>query len=185
MRDDVSAPLSDIEDRVPHGLAGPWQLGTLFHVFSRYPRRPEAVRIDRLASVLRHGLIPPALDPQGRVISDLRLQVTGCSRPYDSIVFLHEFGGDSALYLPRTPDTICCFVDRSVPIIRPQPLQPNWVVLCRDEVYVDRVISPQQLIGIAVAPQVAKAVCEELEPEFRRLALPLYDFSGRVQWLPK
>src|SRR5438093_954812 len=36
-----------------------WQPGVLFHVSSRYPRRPDAARVDRLAGILRTGLVAP------------------------------------------------------------------------------------------------------------------------------
>jgi hypothetical protein len=185
MSEDVRGAARTAEDRARDRLTTLWQPGMLFHLFSRYPRRPGAARIDRLAAVLKRGLIPPALDAQGTVISDWRLQVTGSSRPYDSFVFLHEFGDDSILYLPQSSDTICCFVDRSAPIVRPEALLPDWDMLCRDEVYADSIISPQQLIGIAVDPEVVQAVYEELATEFHRLALPLYDFSGSVYWPPR
>ena len=61
-----------------------WQPGALFHVASRYPRRAEAKRVDRLAGILRSGLIAPAHAPE--VCSDLHLEVRGTEIPYDSLI---------------------------------------------------------------------------------------------------
>ena len=81
-----------------------WQPGDLFHVFSRYPRKPNVPRIDRLAGVLRKGIVAPASCEDGSVCSDLNLVVTGASVPYDSLVFLHRFGPQALMmrFMPRS-----------------------------------------------------------------------------------
>src|SRR5437764_1120383 len=69
-----------------------WHTGNLFHASSRYPRKPQVARSDRLAGILRNGLIAPAYCQDGSVCSDLHLMVTGTVVPYDSLVFLHRYG---------------------------------------------------------------------------------------------
>jgi hypothetical protein len=76
-----------------------WQAGDLFHMCTRYPRKTKAPRIDRLAGILRTGLVAPGRCKDGSVLSDLNLVVTGCGVPYDSLVFLHRFG--STRHPPR------------------------------------------------------------------------------------
>jgi hypothetical protein len=159
-----------------------WRPGNLFHNFSRYPRDPRAKPIDRLAAVLHKGLVPPALDPTGEVVSDLSLTVEGTARPYDSVVFLHQYGENSWLYRPQDPNTFCCFVDRTIPLLTQKDMEPDWPVLAQDEVYVAGIIPPERLTGIAVAPFVVRDVYGEFQREFTKLALPLYDFSGKVYW---
>ncbi len=60
-----------------------WHSGDLFHVSTRYPRKPNVARVDRLAGILRKGLIAPACCQDGSVYSDLNLVVTGAAVPYD------------------------------------------------------------------------------------------------------
>jgi len=63
--------------------------------------RNEQPKIDRLAGILRNGLVAPGNCQDGTVCSDLHLLVTGASVPYDSLVFLHRMGSRSSIY------TIC------------------------------------------------------------------------------
>src|SRR5947209_3665872 len=46
-----------------------WQHGDLFHMCTRYPRKAKAPRVDRLAGILRGGLIAPACCRDGSVFS--------------------------------------------------------------------------------------------------------------------
>src|SRR5437016_1094753 len=94
-----------------------WNPGDLFHVAARYPRKPGAARVDRLAGILRHGLLAPASCPDGSVRSDLHLVVTGAAVPYDSLVFLHRFGPQSFLYTPEEPGRFAVFVDSALPVL--------------------------------------------------------------------
>jgi hypothetical protein len=57
-----------------------------------YPRKAKAKKIDRLAGILKNGLVAPGCCGDGSVFSDLNLTVTGCDVPHDSLVFLHRFG---------------------------------------------------------------------------------------------
>jgi hypothetical protein len=81
--------------RLKEQRPSPWHSGALFHVSTRYPRKPRAAGVDRLAGILRNGLLAPAYCPDGSVCSDLNLVVTGTAVPYDSLVFLHRFGPQS------------------------------------------------------------------------------------------
>ncbi len=159
-----------------------WQPGDLFHVFSRYPRKTEALQSDRLAGVLRKGIVAPALCEDGSVCSDLNLLVTGLSVPYDSLVFLHRFGPRSGLYTISEPGRQAVFVDPRTSVLTPADMGPDWVVLCRDEVYVRDRIAAQNFIGVAVHPLDADAVRAEFLPDFKRLGIPLYLYDGTAVW---
>src|SRR5262249_3593211 len=68
----VRRPVSRAKERRPTL----WQRGALFHVTTRYPRKARAARVDRLAGILRNGLLAPASCQDGSVFSDLNLLVT-------------------------------------------------------------------------------------------------------------
>jgi hypothetical protein len=161
-----------------------WQPGALFHNCARFPRKPNVPRVDRLAGILRQGLVAPAVCPEGSVCSDLNLTVTGVEVPYDSLVFLHRFGPLSFLYTICQPGHFAVFVDPELPVLAPEAMGPNWVVLCRDEVYVRERVAPEKLTGIAIHPADGEAIISELPGELRRCAIPLYDYQGNVLWPP-
>jgi hypothetical protein len=165
-------------------LASFWQDGALFHSASRYPRRADAKRVDRLALILRKGLIAPACCEDGSVCSDLRITVTGTDVPYDSLVFLHRFGPHSSLYTWGEPGRFMVFVDPAVPVLTPADMGARWVILCQDEVYVRDRIAPERLIGISVHAADASAILRDLQPDFECLRIPLCTFEGDVVWQP-
>jgi hypothetical protein len=162
-----------------------WQLGDLFHATYRYPRRPDAPRVDRLAGILRRGLVAPGCCEEGTVRSDLNIVATGFSVPYDSLIFLHRFEEISYLYTLCDPGRFTVFVDRDIPVRTPQDMGPNWVMLSQDEVYVPERIPREQLIGVAIHPADAASILRELQHEFRRLEIPLYEYDGTVLWPPR
>ena len=170
------------ESRAKQKLKALWQYGDLFHVSARYPRKSDVPRVDRLAGILRSGLLAPAQCQDGSVRSDLQIAVTGSSVAYDSLVFLHRLGAQSHLYTPREPGRFAAFIDPVIPVLTPESLEPNWVVLCQDEVYVRDRIAPEKLIGVAVHPADAESIMKELIDDFRRLEVPLYDYAGNVLW---
>jgi hypothetical protein len=151
---------------------------------TRYPRKPKAPRIDRLAGILRAGLLAPGRCRDGSVLSDLNLLVTGCGVPYDSLVFQHRFGSMSYIYTICEPGRFANFVDPALPVMTPEAMGPNWVVLCMDEVYVSEGVPLEKLTGIAIHPADADSITATLLPEFRRLEIPLYDYDGNVLWPP-
>lgn len=157
-----------------------WQVGDLFHVSDRYPRR--GPRIDRLAGILRSGIVAPARCEGGLVHRNVNVVVTGCSVPYDTLVFLHRFGPQSYLYTICEPGRFAVFVDSALPVLTPKDMGRNWVILCQDEVYVRDRIAAESLIGIAVQPADAESLVDEFAGDFRRLGLPLYDYDGHVLW---
>jgi hypothetical protein len=157
-----------------------WQAGNLFHVSTRYPRMRGAPRIDRLAGILKNGLMAPAQCQDGSVVSDLHIVVTGSPVPYDSLVFLHRFGSRSHLYTLSAPGRFAVFVDPAHPVLTPESFGPNWPELCQDEVYVRNRITLEHLIGIAVHPADVDAILTELTSEFRRAEIPLYDYDGKL-----
>lgn len=161
-----------------------WHLGALFHASTRYPRKPDGPRVDRLAGILRNGLVAPACCRDGSVCSDLRLIVTGTAVPYDSLVFLHRFGPLSAIYTLGEPGRIMVFVDPAIPVLTPEGMGADWVVLCQDEVYVRDRVAPEHLTGVAVDRADADSVTRDLLADFRRLGIPLYDSDGTVLWQP-
>ena len=117
---------------------------------TRYPRKPRAAVVDRLAGILRNGLLAPASCPDGSVCSDLNLVVTGTPVPYDSLVFLHRFGPESFIYTLSGPGRFSVFVDPAIPVLTPEAMGAPWVVLCQDEVYVRDRVAPENLTGVAV-----------------------------------
>jgi hypothetical protein len=159
-----------------------WQLGDLFHVSTRYPRRPDAPRIDRLAGILKRGLVAPAHCRDGLVRSELHLMVTGCSVPYNSLVFLHRFIDLSYIYTLCEPGRFSVFLEPTIPVLTPDAMGPHWVELCQDEVYVRDCVGPEKMIGVAVHPADADSVLQEFLGDFQRLQIPLYDYDGNVLW---
>lgn len=151
---------------------------------TRYPRKPNAARVDRLAGILRNGLIAPASCPDGSVCSDLGLRVTGTDVPYDSLVFLHRFGPQSFIYTISDPGRFAVFLDPALPVLTEEAMGSCWVVLCQDEVYVRDRITPGNVIGVAVHPADTDSVIRELTDDFGRLGIPLYDYDGNVLWQP-
>jgi hypothetical protein len=140
--------------------------------------------VDRLAGILRNGLLAPASCPDGSVCSDLNLVVTGTAVPYDSLIFLHHFGPESFLYTLVEPGRFSVFVDPTIPVLTPEAMGDGWVVLCLDEVYVQDRIAPEDLTGVAVHPADADSVLRDLIADFRRLGIPLYGYDGDVLWEP-
>jgi hypothetical protein len=159
-----------------------WQPGDLFHNFSRYPRKRDVPKTDRLAGILQNGLLAPASRADGSVCSDLNIEFTGAAVAYDSIVFLHRFGERSWLYTMSEPGRMTVFVAPSISVITPDELEPNWAVLCQDEVYVRDGIAAEQLTAVVVHPADAEAVLAEFQSELERLRLPLYLYNGTVVW---
>ncbi|HUG94276.1 MAG TPA: hypothetical protein VML55_25830 [Planctomycetaceae bacterium] len=161
-----------------------WREGVLFHVTRRYPRKPDAARVDRLAGILRHGLLAPAACDDGSVFSDLNLVVTGSSVPYDSLIFLHRFGSVSWIYTICERGRFTVFVDPQFPVLTPEAMGEHWVILSQDEVYVRDRVPLEHLRGVAIHPADADPVLAELGAEFRRAGIPLYDYDGTVLWEP-
>jgi hypothetical protein len=183
-KDPADPPDGTGESRARRKVKTLWQYGDLFHVSTRYPRKHNAPRVERLAGILKRGLVAPARCEDGSVRSDLHIVVTGCRVPYDSLVFLHRFDSPSFLYTICEPGRFAVFIDRDVPVLTPAEMGPNWAVLCLDEVYVSDHIPPEKLIAIAIHPADADSVSREFLADFRRLHLPLYDYDGNVLWPP-
>jgi hypothetical protein len=162
----------------------PWHPGALFHATTRYPRKRRAAMVDRLAGILRNGLLAPASCSDGSVCSDLNLVVTGTAVPYDSLVFLHRFGPESYIYTMSSPGRFSVFVDPGLPVLTPEDMGASWVMLCMDEVYVRHRVAPEDLTGVAVHHADADSVVNDLMADFRRLGIPLYDDEGNVLWEP-
>jgi hypothetical protein len=159
-----------------------WQDGDLFHIFARHPRKETNPRIDRLAGILRTGLVAPARSVDGSVVSDLQLTVLNCAPAYEDFIFLHRFGPKSWLYTMSEPGRFAVFVDPRFPILTPEQMGDAWPDLCQDEVYVRGHVPPESFLGIAVHPTDARSVLADLLGEFERLALPIYDYAGSVLW---
>jgi hypothetical protein len=182
-----------LTDPLPDGKPDPrprknrtelWRAGDLFHVSARYPRNPQVARVDRLAGILRKGLLAPASCQDGSVGSDLHLVVTGTAVPYDRLVFLHRFGPESSIYTLVGPGRFVVFVDPAIPVLTPEAMGDNWVVLCQDEVYAHDRIAPEHLLRVAVHRADAESVRSDLTADFQRLGIPLLDLDGNVLWPP-
>jgi hypothetical protein len=161
-----------------------WHLGALFHVTTRYPRKAHVARIDRLAGILRNGLVAPASCQDGSVRSDLNIVVTGADVPYDSLIFLHRFGEMSYIYTLDAPGRFAVFVNPDIPVLTQEAMGENWAILCQDEVYVKERIPLEHITHIAVHDGDAELVLGELLADFQRLGIPLYDYRGNVLWQP-
>lgn len=168
--------------RVRSKLRRLWQPGALFHVTARYPHKRTAAPVDRLAGILRNGLVAPGACADGSVCSDLNIIATGLALPYDRLVFLHRFGPQSAIYTISTPGRFAVFVDPTLAVLTPEELGPKWVILCQDEVYVRESVAVEKLLGVVVHPADADAVLADFLPEFERLEMPLYLYDGTVVW---
>jgi hypothetical protein len=159
-----------------------WQPGALFHVTRRYPRKRDVPAVDRLVGILRRGLLAPAACAEGLVSSDLNIIADGTAIPYNSLVFLHRFGPVSHIYTICDPGRFAVFVDPTLPVITQEDMGPDWCVLCQDEVYVRDAVGVDKLLGIAIHPEDADSILRQLESEFRRAQLPLYDYDINVLW---
>ncbi len=159
-----------------------WQVGDLFRVFSRYPRKRGVPKVDRLAGVLRKGIVAPASCDDGTVFSDLNLEVVGSSVPYDSLIFLHRFGPKSAIYTISDPGRVAVFIAPEISVLTPEEMGRNWAILCQDEVYVRDRIGVEDLIGVAVHPADVDSVMEKFLADFERLGIPLYLYNGTAVW---
>jgi hypothetical protein len=102
--------------------------------------------------------------------------------PYDSLVFLHRFGPQSFIYTISEPGRFTVFVDPALPVLSPEEMGEKWVLLCQDEVYVRERVPVEKVIGVVVHPADAEAVLADFQPDFERLALPLYLYDGTVVW---
>jgi len=172
------------KSRAGKGYQSLWHFGALFHVSYRHPRKRNAAKLDRLASILCNGLLAPAFCRDGSVCSDLNIVVTGSAIPYDRLVFLHRFGPQSAIYTVCDPGRFMVFVDPAIPSLTPESMGRNWCVLCQDEVYVKDRVPVESLIGVIVHPVDADSVMNDCLADLRRVAIPLYDSEGRVLWQP-
>jgi hypothetical protein len=179
-----SSKLISGEARALKKVRALWQRGDLFHAAYRYPRKRDVPKVDRLAGILRSGLVAPAACEDGSVCSDLNIVVTGSSMPYDSLVFLHRFGSRSYIYTACHPGRFAVFVDPTIRVLTPRAMGRNWVILCGDEVYVRDRVPVEKLIGVAVQPEDAQSVMSELLGDFQRVGIPLYDYDGNVLWPP-
>ena len=159
-----------------------WQPRDLFHVFSRYPRRRGARQVDRLAGILKNGLVAPGVCDDGSVCSDLLITATGLSTPYDRLVFLHRFGSRSSIYTIIDPGRLAIFVDPELAVLTQEEMGRDWPVLCQDEVYVHDRVAVNKIIAIAVHPADVDSVLNEHRSEFELLGIPLYQVDGTPVW---
>ncbi len=157
-----------------------WKPGDLFHNFSRYSKRTPWT--DRLSGILQNGLVPPALDTSGTVVTDVGVQIEDERYKYDELVFLHRFDKASKVYIPNSRETITCFINPQTSFLTDKDMGPKWEILSDDEVYVPRIIKSDEFIGLATDKREIEKVLEEFGKDLRQLGLPLYDFSGRVFW---
>ena len=180
-----AGPLPHGRPKSRPGKNGPslYQPGALFHVSYRYPRKSNAPKVDRLAGILRNGLLAPASCGDGSVCSDLNLLVTGSAVPYDRLVFLHRVGAQSRIYAICDPGRFMVFVDPAIPVLTPESMGENWVVLCQDEVYVRDRVPVERLVGVIVHPADADSVMNCMA-DLQRLGIPVYDADGKVLWPP-
>ncbi|HXW28093.1 MAG TPA: hypothetical protein VEK55_01925, partial [Xanthobacteraceae bacterium] len=137
---------------------------------------------DRLAGILRHGLVAPAACADGTVCSDLNIICTGLDVPYDSLVFLHRYIDISYLYTICDPGRFAVFVDPTFPVLTPEDMGDNWPLLSQDEVYVRERIPVEKLTAVAIHEADADDILDKLLGEFQRLGLPLCGYDGQVFW---
>lgn len=159
-----------------------WQTGDVFHVTSRYPQSTKVPRVDRLAGILKRGLVAPGRCEQGTVHPNIKIRFEGAAVAYDTLVFFHRVCPWSRLYIAPEPGRFTVLIDPAHPVLTPQEMGEAWAVLCPDEVYVQDRVPSESLTGIVVDPADAHAVLDEFQDDFRRLAIPLYNYEGRVLW---
>lgn len=162
-----------------------WQMGDLFHNSSRYPRKRGAPQIDRLAGILKNGIVAPAACDDGSVHSDLTILYEGAPIPYDRLVFLHRYDERSWLYTTSDPGRFTFFVDPDLPVITQDDMGKNWCILCQDEVYVRDKVAVEKLIGLAVHEEDVDSVVDEFKSDLKRLGIPVYLYDGTVIWPKK
>jgi hypothetical protein len=69
-----------------------------------------------------------------------------------------------------------------VPVLTPQDMGKNWMMACRDEVYVRDRIAPQYLSGLVVHPADVDRVLKKFLPNLSALGIPVYLMDGTVLW---
>lgn len=158
-----------------------WKPGDLFHNFSRYPRKYFNWG-DRLPGILSNGIVPPGLDSTGKVLTDSKIPVMGEIYQSDKIAFIHQFGRGPNIYLPKRSEEITVFIDPQTPFLTEKDMGNNWQVNSPGELYVPRIIRPNEFIGLAVSENEIDKIFKEFGKNFNQLGLPLYDFSGKVFW---
>lgn len=166
------------EDKARSRVVNPWQDGTLFHNFERFPRKQE--EMDRLDSILRNGVIPPGLDTTGSVLPDFNIIVGDISK-YNRVVFLHRFSTVSWVYIPSRENMLTVFVDKDTPVLTPQDMGTSWPVTSLDEVYYDGIIFPENIAGIATTSDL-DFIMESFGQRLQELGIPLYKMTGEVFW---
>jgi hypothetical protein len=124
---------------------------------------------------LYQSMLAPAFHRDSSVWSDLNIVMTGSAVAYDSLVFLHRFGPQSAIYTICHPGQFMVFIDPAFPELPPESMGQNWIVLCQDEVYVRRRVPVESLIGVIVHPADAGPVMTDCVADLRRLCIPLHD----------
>ncbi len=159
-----------------------WHMGALFHNAYRFPRKRTAPRIDRLAGILKMGLLAPAAARDASVYSDLNIVFEGSKIGYDRLVFLHRYDERSYLYTMSEPGRFTVFIDPELPVITQEDMGENWCVLCQDEVYVRDRIALDKVLGVLVNSADAESILQELSDEFRRAQIPLYNDECKVLW---
>ena len=89
----------------------------------------------------------------------------------------------SRIYAICDPGRFMVFVDPAIPVLTPESMGENWVVLCQDEVYVRDRVPVERLVGVIVHPADADSVMNCMA-DLQRLGIPVYDADGKVLWPP-
>ena len=89
------------------------------------------------------------------------------SASYDSLVFLHRYGPQSAIYTFMEPGRFMVFVDPGFPVLTAESMGTNWIILCQDEVYVRDRVPAEKLIGVVIHPEDADSVMAACSEDLR------------------
>ena len=153
--------------------------GALFFRTERYAREPGHPKIDRLASILEWGICAPStrIVPNRSMVAmgdDMNLAV-----PYDSVVFLHQYGPASEIYLLGAPGTLIFVLNPALPFKTREQMGENWPSLAQDEVYVCERVPVEAITAVVADYRDAEAVMDELGEQLAELEIPLFDNYGR------
>lgn len=128
-----------------------WQYGTLFHTTKRWSRKKD---VDRLPSILTHGLVVPNRHPE-LAVSDININIENASYSYGDLVYLHKYNQtESFVYVPRNDDNICFFLDSHVKHLTHEEMGQGWPKISFDEVYAPDDIQPHLITGVAL-PEIS------------------------------
>jgi len=160
--------------------------GTLFYNFNRFSMHESHKHIDRIPSILKHGIVAPAFGRAVGVIQECPIKVTGLKYPYNELVFVHLFRtGISELYLMHFDNPpVMLILDEDFEVMHPEEMGEGWITLSQSEVYVHKLIKPERIKGIVLQPEIIESVVSKHEERLRELGILVWNHEGDLYWSP-